>query len=217
MENLNSALRALALGVLLAARHSSRAEPRGTAAYGIGSWTGSQGLSEHAAAWHPAPCPGCCLRPAPSPTRPDLVPTPGLIPYDLIVPFWSDGAVKTRYIAVPKGTQIGFSPDRENGLFRPASVFVKTFELPIDARIRNGGAGWKRGCWSATSSGGVYGVVYKWRRTIQDADLLPGPSVTETIPIRWPGWRYPSADVVLPKPRELPHLPQCPHSPECWA
>src|SRR5580693_2643099 len=60
-----------------------------------------------------------------------LVPTPGLIPYDLIVPFWSDGAAKIRYMAIPKGQQIGFTPDGEWS-FPAGTVFVKTFELPTD-------------------------------------------------------------------------------------
>src|SRR5678809_1051572 len=30
-----------------------------------------------------------------------LVPSGGLIPYELIVPFWSDGADKARWISVP--------------------------------------------------------------------------------------------------------------------
>src|SRR5690242_9220107 len=37
-----------------------------------------------------------------------LKPEPGLLPYDLVVPFWSDGAVKSRYVAIPPG-QVQFS------------------------------------------------------------------------------------------------------------
>src|SRR3954453_16455771 len=33
----------------------------------------------------------------------NLLPDEGLIPYDLIVPFWSDGATKTRWVSVPPG------------------------------------------------------------------------------------------------------------------
>ena len=32
----------------------------------------------------------------------NLIPSESLIPYDVIVPFWSDGANKSRWIAVPK-------------------------------------------------------------------------------------------------------------------
>src|ERR1700683_3601398 len=41
-----------------------------------------------------------------------LTPSEGLIPYELVVPFWSDGAAKSRFIAVPSG-KIGFSPTGE--------------------------------------------------------------------------------------------------------
>ena len=41
-----------------------------------------------------------------------LAPGNGLIPYDLIVPFWSDGATKKRWIAVPDG-KIKFAPTGE--------------------------------------------------------------------------------------------------------
>src|SRR5262249_26688771 len=54
----------------------------------------------------------------------------GLIPYDLIVPFWSDGAVKSRYVSVPQ-EKIKFAATGE-WVFPAGTVFVKTFELPVD-------------------------------------------------------------------------------------
>ncbi len=42
-----------------------------------------------------------------------LAPAPGLIPYDLVVPFWSDGATKVRLMALPKGRRIGFSAETD--------------------------------------------------------------------------------------------------------
>ncbi|HEY3850167.1 MAG TPA: hypothetical protein VGL87_04290, partial [Steroidobacteraceae bacterium] len=62
----------------------------------------------------------------------NLVPVDALIPYDLVVPFWSDGAQKLRYVAIPKG-RIKFAPTGE-WTFPAGTVFVKTFELPTDAR-----------------------------------------------------------------------------------
>src|SRR5712675_963853 len=58
---------------------------------------------------------------------PHLVPGEVLIPYDLIVPFWSDGATKSRWISVPDG-KIKFTPTGE-WIFPRGTVFVKTFEL----------------------------------------------------------------------------------------
>src|SRR5271170_531389 len=41
-----------------------------------------------------------------------MTPNPTLIPYDLILAFWSDGASKSRWISVPN-EQIKFSPTGE--------------------------------------------------------------------------------------------------------
>ena len=62
---------------------------------------------------------------------PKRIASPGLIPYDLNVAFWSDGADKSRWIAVPKG-QIAFSPTGE-WRFPPGTVFVKNFDLALDS------------------------------------------------------------------------------------
>ena len=42
-----------------------------------------------------------------------MVASGGLIPYDLIVPFWSDGAEKARWISVPTDQRIQFTPTGE--------------------------------------------------------------------------------------------------------
>ncbi len=48
---------------------------------------------------------------------PHLVPSDELLPYDLILPFWSDGAEKLRWIAVPAG-KIEVLAERRVGLSR---------------------------------------------------------------------------------------------------
>ena len=61
-----------------------------------------------------------------------LTPAAGVIPYDVNVPFWSDGAVKSRWIAVPSNnSQIGFAPTGE-WTFPAGTVFIKHFELGTD-------------------------------------------------------------------------------------
>src|ERR1019366_8047683 len=57
-----------------------------------------------------------------------LAPAGALIPYDLIVPFWSDGAAKSRWVAVPENQKIKFAPTGE-WVFPRGTVFVKTFSL----------------------------------------------------------------------------------------
>jgi len=126
----------------------------------------------------------------------DLIPTPGLIPYDLVVPFWSDGAAKLRWAAVPSG-KIRYSPDGD-WIFPKGTVFVKTFELPTDAANPGVKRRLETRLLVRDATGGVYGVVYKWRPDGSDADLL-STSQTEEIALktataeaRKQTWYYPS-------------------------
>jgi uncharacterized repeat protein (TIGR03806 family) len=125
-----------------------------------------------------------------------LVPGKGMIPYDLAVAFWSDGAGKSRWVAVPND-KIKFSATGE-WVFPKGTVFVKTFELPTDAADSSVKRRLETRLLVCDSAGGVYGVVYKWRPDNSDADLL-GTSQTEEIPIktamgemRNQPWYYPS-------------------------
>ncbi len=122
--------------------------------------------------------------------------SPGLIPYDLNVAFWSDGAAKQRWIAVPQG-KILFSATGE-WRFPAGTVFVKSFDLPLDAAKPGTQRRLETRLLVRDSRGGVYGVVYKWRPDGSDADLLPA-SATESIPVKSATgevheqtWYYPS-------------------------
>ncbi len=64
---------------------------------------------------------------------PDNRPAVGLIPYELNMPFWSDYAVKDRYIALPKQASVGYQP-RKKWEFPVGTVFVKTFWMHRDRR-----------------------------------------------------------------------------------
>ena len=109
------------------------------------------------------------------------IPSTGLIPYELVVAFWSDGADKSRWIALPSGN-IAFSATGE-WRFPPGTVFVKNFDLPTDAAHPGTKRRLETRLLVCDSAGGVYGAVYKWRADGSDADLLAG-SQTENIPIR---------------------------------
>jgi len=125
---------------------------------------------------------------------------PGLIPYDLNVAFWSDGADKSRWIAVPAG-QIAFSPTGE-WRFPAGTVFVKNFDLKLDAANPGATRRLETRLLVRDSKGGVYGVVYKWRPDGSDADLLP-TSATEKIAVKsatgeiQQTWYYPSREDCL--------------------
>ncbi len=125
-----------------------------------------------------------------------LTPAPGLLPFELVLPFWSDGAVKTRMAAIPEG-KVRFSPTGE-WKFPPGTVFVKTFDLPVDAAHPQDRRRLETRLLVLGRDGSVYGVSYKWRADLSDADLLPD-SASEDITIRDAAgkahtqtWYYPS-------------------------
>ncbi|HTR00206.1 MAG TPA: chitobiase/beta-hexosaminidase C-terminal domain-containing protein [Candidatus Acidoferrum sp.] len=127
-----------------------------------------------------------------------LEPAVGLIPYDLVVPFWSDGAAKSRLVAIPQGGKIVFSPDAE-WTFPAGTVFVKTFELATDATHPDVKRRLETRLLVRDDNGGVYGVVYRWRPDNSDADLVDGSGLTEPVSIHDADgsnhvqtWYYPS-------------------------
>ncbi len=124
-----------------------------------------------------------------------FIPMEGLIPYDLIVAFWSDGAAKTRWISVPEG-KIKFAPTGE-WTFPRGTVCVKTFEMPTDETNPAIKRRLETRLLVLDENGGTYGVTYKWRADNSDADLL-ATNLSEPITIRTATgvrtqtWYYPS-------------------------
>lgn len=132
-----------------------------------------------------------------------LTPSPGLIPFTVNSPLWSDGAIKTRWVVVPNDgppysgdEQISFAPVGEWS-FPNGTVFIKLFELTV-----NEATGERKRLETRLlvrdANGAVYGVTYKWRADNSDADLLPG-GLDENITItnasgqtRVQKWSYPS-------------------------
>ena len=125
------------------------------------------------------------------------MPADALIPYDLIVPFWSDGAAKSRWISVPDDQKIKFAPTGE-WIFPRGTVFVKTFELATNESHPDSLRRLETRLLVCDDDGGVYGVIYKWRADNSDADLLD-TNLTESdsasrppTGVRTQTWYYPS-------------------------
>jgi uncharacterized repeat protein (TIGR03806 family) len=102
-----------------------------------------------------------------------LRPTASLIPYDINLPFWSDGAAKRRWMSLPDASApgcIGWSPEGAWS-FPAGTLFVKHFELPASAageepcRIETR-------LLVVTPSGETRGVSYRWRADQREADLV---------------------------------------------
>jgi uncharacterized repeat protein (TIGR03806 family) len=125
-----------------------------------------------------------------------LVASEGLIPYDLNVPFWSDGAAKRRWISVPQNEKIAFQERGPLG-FPKGTVFVKHFEMAVDETHPEIKRRLETRLLVCDSNGGVYGVTYKWRPDNSDADLLT-TNLSEPIVIktatgtRTQTWYFPS-------------------------
>ena len=126
----------------------------------------------------------------------NLEPEDFLLPYDVRIPFWSDGAEKKRWICVPLGEVVHFAPTGEWS-FPPGTIFVKHFELGTDETDPDKLRRIETRLLVCDDAGGVYGVTYRWRLDNSDADLLE-TNLTEEITIRTATgsrtqpWYYPS-------------------------
>jgi uncharacterized repeat protein (TIGR03806 family) len=125
-----------------------------------------------------------------------LVPSDALIPYDLNVSFWADGAQKSRWVSIPPEERIKFAPTGE-WAFPNGTVFVKHFELATDETHPEIKRRLETRLLVRDAKGGVYGVTYKWRPDNSDADLLE-TNFTEPIAVKTTAgvqareWYYPS-------------------------
>ncbi len=126
----------------------------------------------------------------------NLTPSPGVIPYDMIEPFWSDGAAKSRWMAIPNdGThntpqeRINFSEDDTWGL-PIGGVLIKHFEL--------GGQRLETRFEVRASNGAYYYLSYKWNSAGTDAQLLT-TGLDETVFVNGQPqvWHYPSPSECL--------------------
>lgn len=126
-------------------------------------------------------------------------PNPGLIPYDVNAPLWSDGAAKERFIALPGDSNIELTAAR-GWNFSDGAVLVKTFSLQSKAgdpsslkRVETRLLTRQTGQW--------YGYTYKWDDAQNDATLVGAAGEDRPFMIRDPKvlgglrvqtWHYPS-------------------------
>jgi len=67
----------------------------------------------------------------------NIEPAAGVIPYDVVSPLWSDGALKQRFLVLPEGEKITFGAD-ETWQFPNGTIIIKHFAFPKDHREPNG-------------------------------------------------------------------------------
>jgi uncharacterized repeat protein (TIGR03806 family) len=112
-------------------------------------------------------------------------PAAGLIPYDVTAPFWSDGATKERWLAIPNGTSISVGADGDF-TFPSGTVLMKHFRLNgslIETRL-----------FMRHPDGDWAGYTYEWNAQHTDATLVQGG---KTVAIGAQNWIFPSGDDCL--------------------
>ncbi|HUS35124.1 MAG TPA: PQQ-dependent sugar dehydrogenase [Verrucomicrobiae bacterium] len=114
---------------------------------------------------------------------------PGLMPYTVNAPLWSDGAEKLRWIAVPNdgppystNETIQFAASNEWN-FPQGTLFVKHFSLRTDESDPTLTRSLETRVLALDADGGAYGIAYRWRDDQSDADLVVESRRAE-IPVR---------------------------------
>ena len=127
-----------------------------------------------------------------------LEPEAGILPYEPNLPFWSDNAIKSRWVYIPNDEQVVYSLDRD-WRFPTGSVWVKHFDLELE----RGNPESRRRIETrllVKISFGVYGVSYLWNDEGTDATLVGEESVPLVYDIvddgvaREQQWSIPSRD-----------------------
>ncbi|HEY6598767.1 MAG TPA: hypothetical protein VIZ30_05625, partial [Pseudomonadales bacterium] len=125
-----------------------------------------------------------------------LTPASGLIEYDINLPFWSDGAEKRRWVAVPANATVTFSATGA-WTFPVGTVIVKHFEMEMADGDPNSARRLETRVLTREASGWL-GFTYRWNAAETDADLLASRE-TELLTINTAGggtrtqlYEYPS-------------------------
>jgi uncharacterized repeat protein (TIGR03806 family) len=124
-----------------------------------------------------------------------LQPSAALIPYTVNSPLWSDGAAKSRWLALPSDTKIHFAAKGE-WTFPSGTVFVKDFQLPVDDTNPKILRRLETRLLVCDTNGGVYGASYRWRADNSDAELVNAGTneditITTATGTRRQRWFYP--------------------------
>ncbi|MBK9169449.1 MAG: PQQ-dependent sugar dehydrogenase [Bryobacterales bacterium] len=121
---------------------------------------------------------------------------PGVIPYSINAPFWSDGAHKERFVAMPGDTAIEFK-EANHWVFDDGAVTVKSFALDM----ADGSRRWIETRIMVKQDNHWVGYTYEWNNRQTDAVLVAASGRDRTYQVRdaeAPGgvrdqvWHYPS-------------------------
>lgn len=126
-----------------------------------------------------------------------LTPNPGIIPYEINLPFWSDHAKKSRWFSVPNpADKISFNAD-QHWTFPENTIWIKHFELELTNGVPSSRRRLETRILVQGSGNTIYGVSYRWDSHF-NATLVPSTGLNEAIVISDSGltktqiWHYPS-------------------------
>jgi len=126
----------------------------------------------------------------------DLTANPGIVPYEINVPFWSDHARKTRWFSVPNtNSTIGFDV-LGNWSSPTGTVWIKHFDLELTNGV-TASARRLETRFLVRNESGVYGVTYRWNSDT-NAALVPEDGLDESFVVSDSGitrtqtWHYPA-------------------------
>jgi uncharacterized repeat protein (TIGR03806 family) len=110
----------------------------------------------------------------------------GLIPYAPNAPFYSDGAIKTRWLALPDGQRITVDPSSNDFDLPNGSVLMKNFTLGsqlVETRL-----------FMRHNDGNWAGYTYEWNAQQTEATRVVGG---KTVQVGGETWQFPSESQCL--------------------
>lgn len=97
----------------------------------------------------------------------------GILPYRPSSELWSDNARKSRFLALPGLSTVGYRADG-GWDFPEGAVLIKNFSLPLDFRNPDATAQRVETRLLIKNAGSWHGFTYEWNEDGTDAVLLPG-------------------------------------------
>lgn len=132
----------------------------------------------------------------------ELVPETGVVPYAVNAPFWSDGAIKSRWFCIPDPQQSLTFNATSNWVTPEGAVWIKHFDLVTNLTTQERRRIETR--FLVRNVSGIYGLTYRWDATQTNASLVDTDGFSESIPIvdsvsvvRTQQWWYPSRAACL--------------------
>jgi uncharacterized repeat protein (TIGR03806 family) len=125
-----------------------------------------------------------------------LTPNPGIVPYDINVSFWSDGADKRRWFSIPD-PNARFTPAGQGMWNAPVgTVWIKHFDLELVKGDPNS-ARRVETRFIVRHEEGIYGVTYEWNDAQDNAVLVPVEgkdrafTINDNGTLRQQTWHFP--------------------------